>query len=76
MSLPGRLASAVPVVKRAKNNRLLLRETRKGAGMTENVKGNFTQRRKDRKGAKAGQMLRARLCVFAIFASLREIFPQ
>src|ERR1044072_2871315 len=37
-------------------------------------KGDFTQRRKDRKGAKAGQMLRARLCVFAIFAPLREIF--
>ena len=32
----------------------------------------LTQRRKDRKDAKAGQMLRARLCVFAIFASLRE----
>jgi len=32
----------------------------------------FTQRRKDRKDAKAGQMVRARLCVFAIFASLRE----
>ena len=26
-----------------------------------------------RKDAKAGQMIRARLCVFAIFASLREI---
>ena len=40
---------------------------------------SFTQRRKDRKDAKAGQMLRARqkhlarLCVFAIFAPLREI---
>src|SRR6185369_617481 len=32
----------------------------------------LTQRRKDRKDAKAGQMLRARLCAFAIFASLRE----
>ncbi len=40
--------------------------------MTENVKGFFTQRRKDRKGAKAGQMLQACLCVFATFAPLRE----
>jgi len=36
------------------------------------IEKNFTQRRKDRKDAKAGQMLQARLCVFAIFASLRE----
>ena len=32
---------------------------------------SFTQRRKDRKGAKAAQAL-TRLCVFAIFAPLRE----
>ena len=37
------------------------------------IEKNFTQRRKDRKDAKAGQMLQARLCVFAIFASLREL---
>jgi len=32
----------------------------------------FTQRRKDRKDAKAGQMLQASLCASAIFAPLRE----
>jgi len=36
--------------------------------------GVFTQRRKDRKDAKAGQILRASLCVFAIFAPLRELY--
>ena len=42
------------------------------------LKVDFTQSRKDRKDAKAGQILQAfpkhltRLCVFAIFASLRE----
>src|SRR5689334_685535 len=33
---------------------------------------DFTQRRKDRKDAKARSMHLTRLCVFAIFASLRE----
>jgi len=37
------------------------------------MKRLFTQRRKD---AKAGQMLQARLCVFAIFAPLREKDPD
>ena len=32
----------------------------------------FTQRRKDRKDAKARSKYLTRLCVFAIFASLRE----
>jgi hypothetical protein len=34
----------------------------------------FTQRRKVSKDAKAEQMLRTRLCVFAYFAPLREIY--
>jgi hypothetical protein len=34
----------------------------------------FTQRRKDRKDAKAGQILRASLCVLAIFAALCELY--
>src|SRR6185369_2938259 len=36
----------------------------------------FTQRRKDRKDAKARPKNLTRLCVFAIFASLRETFLQ
>jgi hypothetical protein len=41
----GRLASAVPVWNWQKNRRVLKEVTRKGAEMTENVKGFFTQRR-------------------------------
>src|SRR6185369_6898318 len=37
---------------------------------------DFTQRRKDRKDAKARPMHLTRLCVFAIFASLREKFSS
>src|SRR6185369_3995423 len=33
----------------------------------------FTQRRKDRKGAKAGQMFRARLSLWRAFAPLRSL---
>jgi hypothetical protein len=57
----GRLASAVPVRKRKKKRWVLKKVTRKGAGMTENVKGFLTQRRNG--AAKTGFPLRR--CVAA-----------
>jgi len=38
----------------------------------EVIEKNYTQRRKDRKDAKARLKHLTRLCVFAIFAPLRE----
>jgi len=40
------------------------------------MKKLFTQRRKDRKGAKARPKHLTSLCVFAIFAPLREKDPD